>query len=235
MGKEDRKRKKDVAIVRHGPIKNRPPTEVFIYMEKYKLILKKYLPENSVDTIYEWLQEYKVNLKVSKKRSSKLGDYRSPYKGKGHQITVNHDLNSYAFLITLVHEIAHLVNWENHKNRVRAHGVEWKNAYRELMSPLLEADIFPDDIKAVLINYMAKSYASSGSDLALSRVLQKYDEVQETTLESLPEGVVFILPNGKRFKKGALIRTRYKCFCLDNKRTYLVNPLAAVEQISTEG
>lgn len=235
MEKGNLQRKKDAAIVRHGLIKNRSPKEVFIYMEKYKLILKKYLPENSVDTIYEWLQEYKVNLKVSKKRSSKLGDYRSPYKGKGHQITVNHDLNPYAFLITLVHEIAHLVNWENHKNRVRAHGVEWKNAYRDLMSPLLEADIFPDDIKAVLINYMAKSYASSGSDLALSRVLQKYDEVQGTTLESLPEGVVFILPNGKSFKKGPLIRTRYKCFCLDNKRTYLVNPLAVVEQKATEG
>lgn len=204
-------------------------------MEKYKLILEKYLPQNSVDIIYDLLQQNKAHLKVSKKRSSKLGDYRPPHEGKGHHITVNHDLNTYAFLITLVHEIAHLVNWENHKNRVKVHGVEWKNTYRELMAPMLETDIFPDDIKKVLINYMAKSYASSGSDLAMSRVLQKYDEIPGNTLESLPEGVIFILPNGKRFKKGPLIRKRYKCLCLDNKRTYLVNPLVIVEQKSAEG
>lgn len=235
MEKGKRRRKKDVAIVHPGLITNRPLKEAFIYMEKYKLILEKYLPQNSVDTIYDWLQQYKVHLKVSKKRATKLGDYRSPHKGKGHQITVNHDLNPYAFLITLVHEIAHLITWENHKNSVKAHGVEWKNAYRELMSPLIETDIFPDDIKTVLINYMAKSYASSGSDLAMSRMLQKYDEIQGNTLESLAEGVVFILPNGKRFKKGPLMRKRYKCLCLDNKRTYLVNPLVIVEQKSVDG
>lgn len=204
-------------------------------MEKYKQILQKYLPEASLDIIYTWLQQHKVHLKVSRKRSTKLGDYRPPHKGKGHQITVNHDLNQYAFLITLVHEIAHLINWENHKNRVRVHGVEWKNTYRELMAPLLEMNIFPDDIKEALQNYLTKSYASSGSDLGLTRVLQKYDAELGITLESLPEGSTFMLYNGKTFKKGPLVRKRYRCLCVDNTRTYLVNPLATVEHINANG
>ena len=148
---------------------------LYTFMEKYKTILQKYLPENAVDQVYAWLQEYNIHLKVSRKRSTKLGDYRPPQNGKGHQITVNHDLNQYAFLITLVHEIAHLLVWEKHRNKVRAHGKEWKETYRELMIPLLGDEIFPEDIVSALTNYLNKSYASSGSDLNLSRTLQKYD------------------------------------------------------------
>ncbi len=114
-----------------------------MYMEQYKTILNRYLPENSVDQIYDWLQEYNIHLKVSKKRSSKLGDYRPPQNGKGHQITVNYDLNSYAFLITLVHEIAHLLVWEKYRNKVKAHGKEWKETYRQLMAPFMESKYLP--------------------------------------------------------------------------------------------
>jgi len=112
-------------------------------MEKYKSILKKYLPEQSVDLIYDWLQQYNIHLKVSRARSSKLGDYRPPQNGKGHQVTVNHDLNRYAFLITLVHEIAHMLVWEKHGNRVKAHGREWKDVYRQMMVPFIERELFP--------------------------------------------------------------------------------------------
>jgi hypothetical protein len=198
---------------------------------EYKATLKKYLPAESVDLVHDWLQKYKIHLKISRKRSSKLGDYRSPHNGKGHQITINYDLNKYAFLITLVHEIAHLVTWQAHKNRVKAHGKEWKDAYRELMVPFMEMDIFPEDIQAALRSYLQKSYASSGTDLELSRTLQKYDPHPVITLESLVDGAIFQLSSGKRFKKGPLIRKRYRCLCLDNKRTYMVNPLIGVEQI----
>jgi hypothetical protein len=202
-----------------------------------KTILEKYLPEASVGTMHDWLQQYKIHLKITRKRSSKLGDYRPPHKGTGHHITVNHDLNPYAFLITLVHEIAHLITWENYRNKVRAHGKEWKDTYRELMVPFMEIDLFPEDIHAALRFYLKKSYASSGADLNLSRTLQKYDPNQGITLEELDEGSIFQLPNGRIFKKGPLLRKRYRCVCLDNKRSvcldnkriYLVNSLVKVE------
>ena len=93
----------------------------------------------------------------------------------------------------------------------------------------MKMDIFPEDIHAALQFYLKKSYASSGSDLNLSRCLQKYDPNPGITLEELSEGSSFQLPNGKTFKKGPLLRKRYRCVCLDNKRTYLVNPLVKVE------
>jgi SprT protein len=206
---------------------------MFTYMEEYKTILQKYIPEAAIDQIYQWLQEYHIHLKISRKRSSKLGDYRSPHKGKGHQITVNHDLNPYAFLITLVHEIAHMLVWEKYRNRVRAHGKEWKETYRELMVPFFKMDIFPEDVESAITNYLSKSYASSGSDLNLSRTLQKYDADQGLTLENIPEGSIFSLPNGMAFKKGTLNRKRYRCTRMDNNKVYLVNALVRVELLES--
>ena len=229
MGGESPAKEKDAVNARPGHFISLRQRALFWYMEKYKSILKKYLPEQSVDLIYEWLQQYNIHLKVSRTRSSKLGDYRPPQNGKGHQVTVNHDLNRFAFLITLVHEIAHMLVWEKHGNRVRAHGREWKDVYRQIMVPFFEQELFPEDISLALNNYLNKSYASSGSDLNLSRTLQKYDAEPGLTLEAIEDGSVFRLPNGKTFKKGALIRKRYRCIRLDNKRVYLVNPLVKVE------
>jgi len=198
-------------------------------MEKYRSILRKYLPEAAVDKVFDMLKEHRAHLKISRKRTSKLGDYRSPHKDNGHQITVNHDLNPYAFLITLVHELAHLLTWERYRNRVRAHGEEWKAAYRELMDPFMEMGIFPADIRQALQTYLMKSYASSGSDLNLSRVLRGYDACSGPSLEDLEEGSLFRLSNGRTFKKGPRVRKRYRCLCIDNNRIYLVNPLVKVE------
>lgn len=197
-------------------------------MEQYKAILHKYIPERSVDQIYDWIRTYGVHLKISRKRSTKLGDYRPPQNGNGHQITVNHDLNKYAFLVTLVHEIAHLIVWETHGRKARAHGKEWKETYRRLMTPMLEGDIFPEDAKGAIRKYLERSYASSASDLHLGRTLMKYDARPGITLESLEEGSIFSLPNGKTYKKGALNRKRYRCMRMDNKRVYLVSPLVLV-------
>jgi len=202
-------------------------------MEAYKTILNKYLPRDAVDPILIWLREYHIHLRVSKARSSKLGDYRSPHQGKGHQITVNHDLNPYAFLITLVHEIAHQQVWVKYGNRVKAHGKEWKDTYRKLMKPFVGTGIFPDDVDRALEKYMGKSYASSGTDLNLSRVLQQYDRDPGLTLEEIEEGSTFRIPNGKTFVKGSLNRKRYRCTRTDNNRIYLVSALARVELLKS--
>lgn len=206
---------------------------MFTYMEEYKTILQKYIPEAATPQVYQWLQEYHIHLKISRKRSSKLGDYRSPHKDKGHQITVNHDLNPYSFLITLIHEIAHMLVWDKYRNRVRAHGKEWKETYRELMVPFFDMDIFPEDIDSALTNYLSKSYASSGSDLNLGRTLQKYDSDPGLTLENIPEDSVFSLPNGMAFKKGTLNRKRYRCTRIDNNKVYLVSALIRVELLES--
>lgn len=100
-------------------------------------ILQKYIPAQAAILIARWIDEYKTELKISKSRATKLGDYRHPYGDKGHRISVNYNLNQYSFLITLVHEFAHLLNWNRHKNKVKPHGTEWKQAFQEMMKPFL--------------------------------------------------------------------------------------------------
>lgn len=199
-------------------------------MEKDKKILEKYLPEKSVEQIFEWIKFYKIRLKITKQRSTKLGDYRPPGLKPFHQISVNHNLNPYSFLLTLTHEIAHLIVWEKFKNKVKPHGYEWKSEFKLLMKPFLQTNIFPSELHQVIIIYLENAKASSGSDLELTRLLRKYDKDYKSLpiLEDLPIDSIFRINNGMQFKKGKKLRKRYTCICLDNNKKYLINPLANV-------
>jgi SprT protein len=191
--------------------------------------LKKFIPEEAVPLITGWIQEYNVHLHISHKRNSKLGDYMHPYQGKGHRISINHDLNSYDFLITLVHEFAHLTTWNKFKHSVQPHGSEWKSEYKGLMQPFIQLPVFPDDIKVALRKHFVNPGASSCSDLGLQRVLNRYDKNKNEailTVEQIPSGAKFKLRNDHVFLKGKLVRTRFECKDLENGRTYLVSALA---------
>ena len=101
------------------------------------------------------------------------------------------------------------------------------------MRPFFGLQVFPSDVTQALENYLDKSYASSGADLNLSRVLQKYDAIPSLTLEEVGEGRIFSLRNGKIYKKGPLNRKRYRCVRVDNNKTYLVSPLVKVELVES--
>lgn len=192
-------------------------------------ILIQYIPEEAVEFVYNSIVDYKIHFKITKKRKTKLGDYRPPIRYPHHRITINHDLNKYSFFITYIHELAHLKVYEQYKNRVAPHGKEWKMIYENLMLGVLNLGIFPDDIKTVLKKSIQNSKASSTSDLKLSRILQQYDkQTDQTHVEDLPIDAIFETQNGRQFKKGERIRTRYKCKNLQNKRTYLFHPLTPV-------
>jgi len=193
-------------------------------------LLKKYLPEKSVEQVFEWIKFYKIRLKITKQRSTKLGDYKPPILKPFHQISVNYNLNSYSFLLTLTHEIAHLIVWEKFKNKVKPHGNEWKHEFKLLMKPFLQTNIFPADLQQVVINYLENAKASSGSDLELTRQLRTYDKNNHSALilEDLPIDSIFRINNGMKFKKGEKLRKRYACICLNNNKKYLINPLADV-------
>ena len=197
---------------------------------KEKEILKEYLPERSINQVMKWIVQKNVHLKITKNRRSKLGDYRPPVNHSNHRISINHNLNPFAFLITFVHELAHLNVWESDKNAVSPHGIEWKTEYRSLMNTILEDNIFPDDIREVLSKSIVNSKASSSSDLKLSRILKKYDKYKLVThLEDLHENAIFQIENGNKFKKGIKKRTRYLCLNLQNKKQYLFHPLTPIQ------
>lgn len=197
-----------------------------------KNVLNEYLPEAAVEKAFSWIVDKDVHLKISKQRKTKLGDYRPPVYHTNHRISINHNLNKYSFLITFVHEFAHLLVWEKHKGKVDPHGKEWKNEYKSLMQNFLNKAIFPADLEKVLAKSIENSKASSTSDLKLSRVLKKYDDQSDfLTLEDLEEDAVFFIEGGRRFKKGQKQRTRYKCQNIDNKKIYLVHALTAVYEL----
>lgn len=197
-------------------------------MEKYRAILQNYLPAASIPQLLSWLSESNVQLSISKSRSTKLGDYRPPYRVKYHKISVNHDLNKYQFLLTLVHELAHLKTFEAHKNKVSPHGKEWKSNFRELMQPFLNEAVFPADLLEPVKKYLVNP-SSSTSNTALLKEFRRYDGPKDYfTLEELPENSLFRIHNGVVYKKVEKLRKRYKCLRMDNNRMYLVSPLVKV-------
>lgn len=203
--------------------------------DQYIEVLSKYLPEGSVDVIADWILKYNFDLKITKDRATKLGDFRSGVKGQRPLITINHSLNKYNFLITLVHEIAHLTAFENNRRRIKPHGEEWKKDYKKLMAPFIRAHIFPDDILSALNEYMKDPAASSCTDENLLRVLKKFDKKQDFIfLEELPVNAVFKTYTDRYFIKGEKLRKRFKCKELHTRRFYLFNPLAEVILVKQE-
>jgi hypothetical protein len=200
-----------------------------VQYQKNSEILKKYLPEPAIDTIARWIVDFDFKLKIKKERSTRLGDYTSPRMGSNHLITINHNLNRYAFLITLVHEVAHLVTYNQFKNAVSPHGSEWKSNFKQLMQPFLTTDIFPLEVFAALRKYMNNPAASSCSDLQLLRTLKLHDEDSDTVfLEYLPHNAIFLYNGSRIFRKGEKVRKRFKCWELSTGALYLFNPLAEV-------
>ena len=167
-----------------------------------------------------------------------------PHDGKNHTITVNKDLNKYAFFVTLVHEIAHLITWDKYKGKVFAHGSEWKSEYSRLLNHFLvmnstladDKKLFPNDVYAALKTHMFNPAAASCSDINLARVLDKYNEDNHSlTLERIATGSYFKIEHSKNkfskeiFIKGEKRRTRYKCTQAHTRREYLIHALCKVQ------
>ena len=200
--------------------------------EKYKSILVKYLPPNTVDYSIDLIFQHNISLTITKGRSTKFGDYRPPQNTKGHRITLNYNLNQFAFFITLIHEIAHLVNWNKHRSKVKPHGEEWKYEFGVLMNPFLNESTFPTDILKCLKVYFQNPKASSSSDTLLMKALiQHNNEPTGTFIEELPENSIFTFKGNRTFRKGEQIRKRFRCIEIKTKKIYLFNPLAVVELI----
>jgi SprT protein len=192
--------------------------------------LKQYLPEGSFEEVSSYLQLHKVELTITRERKSVLGDYRNSHAGRGHRISVNGNLNQYAFLITLLHELAHLFTFERFGNRVAAHGQEWKNEYSKVLAKFLLKKIFPADIRRTLLKTLENPAASSCADTPLLRVLYQYDLKKDGSrlIEALPPGSMFKIKGGRQFKKEEKVRKRFKCVEVATGKVYLFSPVYEV-------
>jgi hypothetical protein len=191
-------------------------------------VLIKYLPEHAVKPVFALIVAHHVHLKIVNERVTRHGDYRS-LAGK-HEITVNANLNKYRFLMTLVHEISHLVAFEKYGRNIKPHGNEWKYVFQQLMVPFIRPEIFPNQLLPLLARHFRNPSASSDTDATLSLALKQFDgEKDKNYIFEIPYGSLFRIHNGKIFRKGAQRTKRFECEEVGSGRIYLFNPNAEVE------
>jgi SprT protein len=197
--------------------------------------LNEYLPPNTFEPVAAYLVQYKVHLTITRERKSILGDYRNALHNRNHRISVNGNLNRYSFLITLLHELAHLLTFDKYRNKVQPHGKEWKGIFGQLLAQFIKSKVFPADIEKELIASLSNPAASSCAEDGLMRVLRRYDLKAEGQMlvEEIPAHSLFKLKDGRVFKKGERLRKRYRCQEVGSKKVYLFSPVYEVELVGS--
>jgi hypothetical protein len=224
-------------------------------------LLAARLPEGMLGDVLDLMGRRPVVLRLVPPRRTKLGDYRPPQDGgrsgwwraapgscrvagerRGivgcHRITLNDDLNPFALLTTLLHEIAHLVTHERHlasgrRRRPRPHGREWKEAFGGILAPVVDGGRLPEDVADALASFLADPPAATCTDRRLTAVLRRYDPPRPGVelLEQLPEAALFRLGGGRTFRRGRRLRTTFHCVELATGRGYRVRSDALVTRI----
>jgi SprT protein len=195
-------------------------------------LLTHTIPQASLTYAHELWKQSPFELKLTKSRQTKVGDFSCQHPSAHARITLNHDLNPYLFLLTYIHEVAHLRVYLSYGRNAEAHGQQWKTSFQQLLGPLLEESVFPTQILSELQRHMANPKASSFADGALTQALRSFDKNHHLAivLSSVPEGSIFKL-QGKYFKKGKKRRTRVLCQEVKSKRNFLVPVEAQVSDV----
>jgi len=193
--------------------------------------LADFLPEGSFQSVIHYIQHFKVHLTITQKRRSVLGDYRHAVMGKNHRISINGNLNQFEFLITLLHELAHLLTFEKFSNKVEPHGKEWKSIYSTLLIDFVQQQIFPPDIVKALQKSIINPAATANGETELLMVLRKYDQKTREGyfhIADLPVGAVFQTEDGRIFKEGNKRRKRFGCVEVATGHKYSISPISEV-------
>ena len=194
--------------------------------------LQNYIPDSSLSQVLNLLKHDNLVVKIKNERKTRHGDYMRLPNGK-HQITINSNLNTYRFLITLIHEIAHFEAYKTYGRFIKPHGIEWKRTFQYLILPFLNPEVFPNNLLPLLANHFKNPKASSDTDVSLAYALKQFDEPNNKTfIFEVPLGENFKLYNNRVFKKGAKRVKRFECIEVKTGRLYLFNPNAEVELLN---
>ena len=198
-------------------------------------LLAPYVPVAALSHCVEQWHTYPFELRVVRARSGKLGDYRYRKTREGrvtHIITVNHNLSPYAFLITYLHEVAHLITFREHGLRIRPHGKEWQRSFRALLLPVLNEQVFPVDLLTAVRHYARRPRATAHANPQLAIALQQHGAVTDgrVLLSQIPVNRRFSF-RGKVYTKEKVRRTRSLCREVTSSKAYLIIETALVELI----
>lgn len=197
-------------------------------------MLQHFLPPQTFELVAPYFKTHTIHLTLTRERKSVLGDYRSPCRDYPyHRISLNINLNPYNFLITLVHELAHLLTWVHFKNKVSPHGKEWKTQFRHMLIPFLGKSIFPPDVEKALLAYIRNPAASTCTDPDLYKALYKYDIKKPgyKLVDELEIGQWFATEDQRIFEKLEQLRTRCLCRDLGNNKKYYFQGIIEVRHI----
>lgn len=201
------------------------------YFAQNRLLLSYKVPAVALEYCHELSRELNFELKVSGSRASKLGDFRAINGQKHCLITVNGDLPPQPFLVTYLHEAAHAAAYRKYGNRIKPHGAEWQQQFRQLAAPLLNATVFSPEVLLAFTDYLQKPAASSSAHPALARALHLQKSAALPLLQELPEGQRFRLRH-RTFVKVGRKRTRALCRDEGNQKMYLIPESAPVELVA---
>lgn len=197
-------------------------------MNDIKPIISKYFPLESSDSIVEIIEKEKIQLIITKKRKTKIGDYRPPTsKINFHRISINQDLPPDLFLLIFLHEYAHLLTWKVFKNKAFPHGEEWKMNYVNLIISFIKKGFFSKETAKIILRNIENPVRAEN---AIVRDIIKSNEIEEGYfyVEQLSPKTKFITVNGLKFQMIEKLRKRYKCLCLNNNKLYLFQPFVRV-------
>ena len=197
----------------------------------YKVFEK--IPEASSEYVKSLIFSENLTIKLKKSRKTKHGDFSIKKNGLC-MITINDDLNQYRFLITLIHEISHYIAYMNHGPFIKPHGVEWKNIFKNLLLPIINPEIIPNDVLKPLAIYAKNPKASSDTDLNLSLALNRYNISQCDYVFNLSNGSVFKASNERIYVMIKKLRKRYECMDVITKKLYLFSPNVKIKEIISE-
>ena len=200
--------------------------------DQFLSAFQKHVPSAAVDYCFGLWQASPFSLKITKPRASKLGDYCFR-PNAGHQITINQNLKPEAFLITFLHEVAHLHTFKQYGSRKDPHGKEWKLAFKKILLPMMNANVFSENILTPLLDYAKNPSATTSGHQALRMALTDGESAQNNGLvvvNSLPTGQVFAI-GSKIFSKGELRRTRLFCIEISTGKKYTVSAMALVKPL----
>lgn len=200
--------------------------------EFYK-ITAPFFPAAALEYCFLLWEQHQFNFKISKDRQTKLGDFRYHRDKNLYAITVNRGLNPYSFLITYIHEVAHVCTYRQFKNSCKPHGQEWQENFRKLAAPILNRAVFPEKVLVEFRNYLQSPAASTSGCMPLTIALRTYDKEveQQQILAAIKAGTKFIFKN-RTFQKVKTKRTRALCKDLGNGRNYLIPEVAQVEAVA---
>ncbi|HAQ64986.1 MAG TPA: hypothetical protein DCR43_03900 [Bacteroidales bacterium] len=202
-------------------------------LDQLEKSLLPFMPEGTAGLYCSQIAGIKsINFKLTRERTSKHGDYRSHVNRWRHQISINSTLPPHHFLVTLLHETAHLLVHERYRNHGDPHGPHWKAAFAEIILPWVVPGVLPPKLAMALKNHIEKGYATTTGDAGLLSVFRELEGIAQSiiTLETLPPGAVFAI-QGQLFRKGEKMRTFYRCVSLTNNREYRVRITAEVMPI----